>query len=241
MANRSTKSSKSTQSTSKATAVARSTASAKTAKSTVISQATGKSLTERYISTRQLKKPYVLAAIAVIIIALLLFRFRGVFVAAVVNGQPITRLSVIHDLEKQGGKQTLNTLISKQLIAQEATKRKIVISDNDINAEIKKIEENYKKQGQTLEDVLKTENITRQNFVEQIRIQKTIEKMLEKDVVVSTNEVKAYMEKNKANLPQGTTEKDVKDQLRSQKLNEKFQALLEDLRKNAKIQTFVNY
>ena len=45
---------------------------------------------------------------------------RGLFVVALVNGEPISRIEVIKALEKQGGKATLDSLVTKKLIAQEA-------------------------------------------------------------------------------------------------------------------------
>src|SRR5688572_16109970 len=48
-----------------------------------------------------------------------LYFLRGVFVAATVNGKPISRLALVKELEKQNGKETLNSLVTKELIFQE--------------------------------------------------------------------------------------------------------------------------
>ncbi|MCR4330711.1 MAG: SurA N-terminal domain-containing protein, partial [Patescibacteria group bacterium] len=68
-------------------------------------------------------------AILVIVIGLtlaLLFYGKGVFVAATVNGSPISRLSVVQQLEKEGGKNTLDSLITERLIESEVKKMGIV-------------------------------------------------------------------------------------------------------------------
>src|SRR3989344_2438282 len=58
--------------------------------------------------------------LVVIIIAgalALIFIFKGFFIASIVNGEPISRLSVIKELEKQGGKSVLESLVTKKIIA----------------------------------------------------------------------------------------------------------------------------
>ena len=60
---------------------------------------------KRSFILEKLKMPRVFIILIVVIIAGLLFYFKGLFVAAVVNGEPITRLSLILQLEKKDGKQ----------------------------------------------------------------------------------------------------------------------------------------
>ncbi|MFA5996816.1 MAG: hypothetical protein WC790_03850, partial [Candidatus Paceibacterota bacterium] len=60
-----------------------------------------------YVNLR-FKKPQPLTiaiGVAIILIVISLFFAKGLFVVATVNGSPISRLSVITELEKQGGKQ----------------------------------------------------------------------------------------------------------------------------------------
>jgi hypothetical protein len=96
------------------------------------------------ISVSSTKKPfrirrsYVITLAGLIIVMSAVFFARNYLIAAVVNGQPISRLTVIQDLERQGGKQTLDTLITKSLIKQEAKKKNITVSQADINSELKR-------------------------------------------------------------------------------------------------------
>src|SRR3989344_3487745 len=48
----------------------------------------------------------------------LAYYFKGFFVAALVNGQPILRWSVITEVEKQGGQEVLDRKITEALIFQ---------------------------------------------------------------------------------------------------------------------------
>ena len=70
----------------------------------------------------------------------LVYFSRRFLIAANVNGKSISRLSVLKKLEKQGGEKILETMITGALIRQEAEKRKIIVSQKDIDAEMKKIQ-----------------------------------------------------------------------------------------------------
>lgn len=182
----------------------------------------------------------------VVLLALgLLYYYRGVFVAAIVNGEPISRMAVVKDLEKQGGRQTLDSHVTKVLILQEAKKKNVTVAQSEIDGEIKKIDDSLKVQKQTLDAVLMQRGMSREELVDQIRVQKMIEKLVGKDIEVTDKEVTDYITQNQEAMgpieDQAATEKQVKDQLKQQKLNEKFQSYLENLQKNAKISYFVGY
>jgi len=183
--------------------------------------------------------------IAVLAIAGFAYYFKGIFIAATVNGNPISRFSVISDLEKQGGKQTLNSLITKQLILQEAKKKNISVSQEEIGSEIKRIEENLSKQGQDLNQLLTAQGMTKTSLEDQINLQKTVEKLLGKQIEVADKEIDDYIEKNKSSFEDikdpNTIRENAKQILKEQKMSTKVQELLQNLQKNAKINYFVSY
>lgn len=200
--------------------------------------------TEKPKSIR-VRKTYLLAALSFILLGLFLYAFRSWIVAAVVNGQPISRLAVIKEAEKQSGKQALNTLVRNALIEQEAKKKNITVSDKEVNDEIKKVETTLTKQGQKLDDVLAQQGMTRDDLKKLIRLDKMVSKMVEKDVKVSDKDVQNYIDKNKDILPQGQKEdelkKTVKERLKQQQLSQKVQEWLEKLQSQASITKFVSY
>ena len=200
---------------------------------------------KRSFILEKLKMPRVFITLIVVIVAGLLFYFRGLFVAAVVNGEPITRLSLILQLEKKDGKQMLSTLVTQTLISQEAKKRKIDVSQKEIDADIKRIETGLTSQGQTLDQAMLAQEITREDLTRDIKIQKLVEKMFAKDVKVADSEVTDYIDKNQSSIPADLAPDDVKKQVRQQleqqKLSTVFQVWLDSAQKNAKIQYFVNY
>lgn len=193
-------------------------------------------------SSRNKKILYVLI---LIFIAAIVYYFKGFIVAAQVNGQFITRIDVIKELEKQYGKQALEAKITKILIMQEAAKENVKINQSEVNKEIARIEKSLNQQGETLDQALLMRGMAKQDLADQIILQKTVEKIAGKGVNVTDKEINDYMQNNKLTIPEGTKPEDaknnVKQQLHQQKISEKVQAWVQDLQKKAKINYFVKY
>lgn len=192
---------------------------------------------------RKKRKPFLILALLVILG--FVFYFRGLFVAALVNGKPITRFSVIKELESQGGRQALESLISRTLIRQQAAKDNVSVSNQEIESEVKKIEEQLVQEGQNLDQVLKAQGLTREDVYEQTKIQLLVEKLLVDQIKVTDEEISKYLQENQGTLPKDLGEqelkKQVKEQLKSQKLNNVVPAWLQELHSKANILYFVNY
>lgn len=193
----------------------------------------------------RIRKSKFFILLIIIVVAAILFYFKGLFIAAIVNGMPISRFVVTSELEKTNGKQILSSLVAKTLITQEAQKRKISVVQKEIDDAVKKIEDSLTSQGQNLDQALAMQGMTRSDFVGQVKIQKLIEKMFSKDVKVTDKEISDYIEQNKASIPSTLTgdalNTNVKQQLEQQKLSTVFQTWLTNAQKNAKIMYFVNF
>lgn len=190
------------------------------------------------------KLPFIIAFVLILVLIGILFN-KGFLVAALVNGEPITRASVIQTIEKQSGKATLESLITKRLILQEAKKRNVAVGQKDIDAEMKKIEANLKAQGTTLDNALSLQGMTKAQLVSEIEVQIALQKLVSSDVKVSDKEVEEFLTTNKDQFPEGTTEeamkKEATDQIKSQKLQENTQTFIKSLQDKAKIRYFVQY
>jgi foldase protein PrsA len=184
------------------------------------------------------KKVFVTLAV-IVIFASLAYYFKGQFVVAMVNGRPIWRWTLVRELEKQAGGQILDSLITKTLIFQEAKKQKISVSSEEIDQEVKKLEEQMTAQGQSLEQVLGLQGMTRETLEEQIEIRKIIEQIVGSDIEITEEEVDKYFEENKDYLPEDISREEVKEQLKQQKIGEEFQAWVESLRDGAQVSTFL--
>ena len=186
--------------------------------------------------------------ILVVILILLfpiIFFAKNIFLAALVNGTPITRLTVIKELEKQNGKRALDALVNQELIFQAAKKKNLEIKPAVVDQEVKKIETNTAKQGGNLDEILKAQGMTRNDLKNQIKVQLTVEKLLADKIKISQKEIDQFIQANTSE-EEGSTQKpptkdEAKDQLRQQKLQKEATAWIEQLKKNAKISIFVNY
>lgn len=187
-----------------------------------------------------LKKPQVIIpVIGLVILALLVYIFRSWFVVATVNGQIITRAELNKQLEQQYGKEILDSIITKTLVLQEADRQHVSVSQQEIDDSIKQISDTLSKQGQSLDSVLAARGMKKQDLEDQIRLQKTVEKLVGKSVSVSDQEIADYISKNQESLPTGLSDEQlkqqVKQQLLQQKINDKAQVLVADLQKKAHI------
>jgi foldase protein PrsA len=178
------------------------------------------------------------------IILVISYFFKGVFLAATVNGQPISRLSVIQKLEKQGGKNILDSLVTDTLIKSEAKKKGIVISEDEINQEIKTIEATVTQQGGTLEQALLQQGMTKESLKENVKNQKIIEKLIADKIKVTDAEVNKYIVDNQTSIEEGKeaeTKKQIMDQLKQQKFQQEAQLWVASLKTAANIKYYVNY
>ncbi len=171
------------------------------------------------------------------LVLVLLYLFRGQFIVATVNGQPITRWKLRKALESQAGTQILEGLITESLISQERRKKNIQISPEEINQEIEKIKETLTAQGQDFEALLQMQGVDLEEVKKQMALQKVIEKLAGDDIEVTQEEVDQYLEENKDILPedQEGLEEQVKETLRQDKANLGIQEVLADLKEKATI------
>lgn len=184
-------------------------------------------------------------ALAIVLVALGLFFAKGFFIAATVNGSPVSRFSVVKELEKRSGKQALQSLIQKKLIETELDKKGITVTQEEIGSEIKKIEAQIASQGITLKDALAGQGITEDDLREQIATQKKLEKLLAEKIAVLETEIDAYIEDSKVTPLEGVkTEnfrKQISEQLKQQKFQEEAQRWVSALTASAKINYYINY
>lgn len=194
---------------------------------------------------KRFKGELFIAGGAILLLAVLVFIGKSLFIAATVNGSPISRLSVVRALEKQSGKAALESMIQKKLIETELKKQNITVTQEEVDAEIRLIEQEISGQGGTLKAALEAQGVTEETLREQIAIQKKLEKVLVDKLTVSDADLEAYKKQGDIKLPEGQKEEDfnaeLKQQLKRQKFQEVAQVWVADLTKNAKINYYVNY
>jgi foldase protein PrsA len=195
-------------------------------------------------ATVRINKKVLVAVVLAVLIVAGAYYTKSTFIAATVNGSPIARSAVVKEIEAKYGEKALEFLVTKKIILDEAKKRGVSVSEDEISAEILSIEEEVSKQGMALDQLLNMQGMTRSDLTDQLRLQKTVEKMAGEDVTVTAEEIDSFIKENKVTLEKGKeveTRAEIEKQIAAQKKSEKGQALVTELRTAAKVTSFVPY
>lgn len=192
-----------------------------------------------------MNKKSMIALVVFVVVCGILYAIRGFLVAVTVDGIPISRWSIIRELEQKSGEQALDAVVTKKLIATAARKAGIVVSPADIDKEVASVTEQVTKQGGTLALALEQQGMTEADFRDQIVLQKELEKILGDSVRVTDDDVNQYITQTKATAPKGTSDDDFKAQIREQLKGQKFNMAaskwVTDAKAKAQITYFVDY
>jgi len=187
----------------------------------------------------------ILTALVILCLGALIYNYKSLFVAATVNGKPIFRWEVIRILETQMGKQALTNIIDEKLIDDEAALKNIVVSNDEVQARVKTIEDSIVQSGQTMDQFLEANNSTRKDFEIRVKNLIVIEKLLSERVAVSEEEVTKYIADNKASFPEITDDEQgrsiVRESLKQQKLATEYTKYLTELKSRSSVNILVNY
>ncbi len=200
------------------------------------------SVSNHKIELKKIDSKTLVKALIFLLILALVYLVKDEVIVASVNGKPITRIALIRNLEKQAASSTLENMTLQMLVEQQLKKEGIKVSDEEMDAELKKIEEQLAAQGQNLDDLLKAQSLTRAAVKEQLALSKGMEMLLSDKITVTAEEVTAYFEENKELLGKDVKFEDIKadieNQLKQQKLATEQQKWFAELKKNAKINYF---
>ncbi|WP_052675934.1 peptidylprolyl isomerase [Paenibacillus sp. IHBB 10380] len=116
---------------------------------------------------------------------------------ATVNNVNISKDKLYDALVVAGGAQTLDSLITEELIEQEAVKAKITVTDADFDKEIATIKKNFPTE-EAFNEALGQAGMTLANLKDQMKPKVKIRKILEPKVTVTDADVKQNFEDNKA-------------------------------------------
>jgi len=180
------------------------------------------------------------------VLAVIAYYGMKLFFVASVNGQLISRIKIIQELEKQSGKQVLDIFVLKALIEQDAKKNKIEVTKKDIDSEYAKLEKSVVAQGTTMDVLLAQQAMNKKELLEEIRLQLLVTKMAG-EAQISNKEIDEYLSAFESQSLESGTETEapsresVKESLKKQKLQEKIQTYMSELKTKAKINYFVTY
>jgi len=180
--------------------------------------------------------------IAVLVIFVLFWKFKNLLIVAMVNGQPISRWQLTDQLTKRFGDQMLDNIINERLILAATRQKGIFITNNEIDTQVKDVEKRLEGK-MTLNDALKAQGLSKEDFRRQLEIQLSIDKLFDKEASVSAKEIDDYITQNSSTYKNATdpaaVKTEVRDILRQQKIADLFDAWFAQIRKDAKISKFL--
>ncbi len=196
-------------------------------------------------ANKLVQNKWVVIGSIVIILLAILYQLRGLLVAAMVNGRPISRLAILKEAEKTQGANLLQSMVTETLIQKEAQDQGVMIDEQEVQQEIDKIKQNVSEQGQDFEQLLTMQGMTLADLKDRIKTQKMVEALLGDQVEVTQEEVDQYLEENAEFLPEDKSEEELTEQARTQleqqKLGQAYQEWLNGLKEKANIKYFVDY
>lgn len=173
---------------------------------------------------------------AILVIALIVVLIKPPFggggggTVATVNGANITEDELFEAMKTSYGDSTLETLITKKLVQQEADAASIEISEQDVTDEIEIIKLEFGSE-EEFNGILMQNGLTIEDLREDMRLNAMVRKVLESKTDVTDEEIKTYFDANQGKF--GGTE----DQVRASHIlvatKEEADAILADLKAGA--------
>ncbi|TQR16435.1 peptidylprolyl isomerase [Psychrobacillus soli] len=133
--------------------------------------------------------------IAAIILLIILVIGNKTYVASV-NGQKITEDTLNEKMMDNYGEETVESLIMEEIIRQETEKEGILISQEEIDAEMQVYQENYGGE-EAFQEVLETSGVELSDVEEDIRTYLALNQLFKNRITITEEEIETYFEENK--------------------------------------------
>jgi len=195
-----------------------------------------KSVAKSYSNSPGAYKTGFVIILIVIVVGIFGWFNKGIFVAGNINGHIVTTPSFYNSLVKADGSQVFDSVVQETLIKQEASKKKITASKAEIDKKVADLEKNLGGK-ENLDVALTQNNTTMAQLRSQLEMQILVEKILADQIKVTDAEITKYINDNKATNP-SITRAQASEQVKNQKLNDKFTTWYANLKSKAKIYKF---
>jgi foldase protein PrsA len=191
---------------------------------------------------------FVIKLVLIVAVGTILFllaqKYRSQFLAGTVNLVPVSRYELNKKMAEKYGKQTFDEIVSERLLAQELKKNNIVVTNEEVDAEMAKIIKDYGSQD-AFKAALTQYNLTEEKAKESVKQSLALKKMIEKTykIEISDEAVKKYFDENAKTLFVGkkleAVSAEIKDTLYQQEVYTKTQEWFTGVRKEAKVVSFI--
>ncbi len=192
------------------------------------------------LSNFRANKKLMAAVVIFVIVVGLLYSKTSWFIAAIVNGSPITNFELLNKINRQYRQPVLTQLINEKIINSAIQKSGVSVSSSDIDKSLSQIELNVGGAA-ALDGLLSQQGQTRADLREQLKLQLSLEKMYVKEATVSAEEIADYISKNNSQMSATDSAgqaKEAEGALKQQKLQKIFAEKFQALKQSAKIQVF---
>lgn len=115
-------------------------------------------------------------------------------IVAVVNGEKITNKEFYQELEKRYGQDLISDMVITKLIEQEARKRGVSVSNDDMQKALQQLQTAFP--GQSIEEIAQGQNMTGDQLREQVRVMALLDKMLAPQVKVTEQDARNFYNQN---------------------------------------------
>jgi foldase protein PrsA len=179
----------------------------------------------------------VVGALVVVVLALGFMRYKYLFVPAVVNGSPIYSWQYVKVLNQTAGKQVMDQLVVEKLIAQEADKQKVTLTNEEVDAEFARLDKQFESAG-GLDAFLSTQGLAKDDIQNQLELNLKVQKIVAGQVNVTDEEVAKYYTENKADyvdVKEADAKVQIKQMLADQALQQQVGTWIQDLRSKAQV------
>ncbi|MBU1326539.1 SurA N-terminal domain-containing protein [Patescibacteria group bacterium] len=191
---------------------------------------------------QRIKRPWwLVTGILLFVFCALLAVKKGLVVSALVNGRPIFSWQLSRSLHTQFGQQVLENMIAESLVRSQAAKEKVSVTTDEVEVKTQEILASLG-ENVNFDDFLKYQGMTKQNFTDQIRMQLTVSKLLEKTIVITDGDIDLYIASNRAMLratDPAELRKEAHGALLSEKISQNVQSWFADIKEKAKILKFL--
>ena len=175
--------------------------------------------------------------ILILVVLFSLFWFKkSIFLAGTINGRLVTTPQFYSKLVQSSGEEVFDAIVRETLIKQEAAKKGMEASTDDIDKKLKALEDRLGGK-ENLDLAISQNNTNLKELKEQISLQILVEKLLEDKTNVTDKEIKEYKASNKASTA-GMADDEIRETIKSNKLNEEFTVWYQDLKSKAKINSY---
>jgi foldase protein PrsA len=147
----------------------------------------------------------IVLVIAVLILAIgvsLSFALPKDKAVAKVDGEAINKDELYDVMVEQYGAATVEQLIADKIVASEAKKEKVTITDKELNEEVDKLKESYGGE-EVFNQMLESNNTTVDTLKDDLKNYLTIRKLLEPQIKITDEELQTYFDENKDSFGEG--------------------------------------